>query len=295
MTSRSALLWMTHVWNEELEAEFESILHNNDPDFPDVWLILDSRTPHAADLCRRFRRCHVFTEKELFRHLPYPHHEGVTLFDNMHFPILDFYLSHPEYDYYWIIEFDVRYTGDWGTFLHAFSTFDHDLVTSHIRHFHEEPGWWWWDSLHHFSITIERARYLRSFNVIYRISHRALTRVHDAQMDGWYGHPEVLLPTLLSDNGYTLLDFGGDGEFAMPGGKNVFYTSGSTGNGVLNPFCTMRWRPSRAKAGVWKNKLYHPVKPSAMMEPLSDRIRFFSRWIWTYICEKLQGRTKQDR
>ena len=286
---------MTHVWNDDLEAEFEKILHNIDPDYPEVWLILDSRTPNSADLCRRFGRCHVFNEKELFRHLPYPRHEGVTLFDNMHFPILDFYLSHPEYDYYWIIEFDVRYTGDWGTFLHAFSMYDHDLVTSHIRHYYEEPGWWWWDSLHHFSKTIDRARYLRSFNVIYRISNRALAMVHDAQLDGWYGHPEELLPTLLYNNGYSLLDFGGDGEFAMPKEKNVFYTSGSTGNGVLNPFCTMRWRPSRAKAGIRKNKLYHPVKPPAMMEPLSDRIRLFTRWIWTYTCEKLLGRIKKDR
>lgn len=287
MTSRSALLWMTHVWNDDLEAEFKKILHNKDPDFPEVWLILDSRTPDSADLRNRFQRCHIFNEEELFRCLHYTHHEGVILFDNMHFPVLDFYLSRPEYDYYWVIEFDVRYTGDWGRFLHAFSMYNHDLVTSHIRHFHEEPGWWWWDSLQHGSKTIDRGRYLRSFNVIYRISNRALAMVHDAQQDGWYGHPEELLPTLLYNNGFSLLDFGGDGEFVMPGGKNVFYTSGSTVNGILNPFCTMRWRPSRAKAGIWKNKLYHPVKPSAMMEPLSDRIRFFSRWIWKYICEKL--------
>jgi len=287
MTSRSALLWMTHVWNDDLEAEFKKILHNNDPDFPEVWLILDSRTPDSADLRNRFQRCHIFNEEELFRCLHYPHHEGVTLFDNMHFPVLDFYLSRPEYDFYWVIEFDVRYNGDWGRFLHAFSMYNHDLVTSHIRHFHEEPGWWWWDSLQHGSKTIDRDRYLRSFNVIYRISNRALALVHDAQLHGWYGHPEELLPTLLYNNGFSLLDFGGDGEFVMPGGKNVFYTSGSTVNGILNPFCTMRWRPSRAKAGIWKNKLYHPVKPPAMMEPLSDRIRFFFRWIWTYICEKL--------
>jgi len=33
-----------------------------------------------------------------------------------HFPLLKFYLSHPNYEYYWCIEDDVDYSGDWGAF-----------------------------------------------------------------------------------------------------------------------------------------------------------------------------------
>ena len=39
---------MTHVWNQELEAEFERILKINYPGSPDVWLILDSQYPRSS-------------------------------------------------------------------------------------------------------------------------------------------------------------------------------------------------------------------------------------------------------
>jgi hypothetical protein len=60
MTGRTALLWMTHMWNPELEAEFERILTVSYPGSPEVWLILDSSTPGADGLARRYERCHVF-------------------------------------------------------------------------------------------------------------------------------------------------------------------------------------------------------------------------------------------
>ncbi len=33
-----------------------------------------------------------------------------------HFPLLKFYLFHPNYDYYWCIEEDVDFSGDWRSF-----------------------------------------------------------------------------------------------------------------------------------------------------------------------------------
>lgn len=290
----SALLWMTHVWNNELEAEFERILKTDDPGSLDVWLILDARTPGAPDLARRYRRCLVINEEELFGRLPYSGIARKGLHYNVHFPLLDFYLIHPAYEYYWMIEFDVRYTGAWGPFLGSFAGCNHDLITSHIRRFHEEPRWWWWDSLCHPEKNIDRQRYIRSFNVVYRISNRALALIHGAHRDGWQGHPEVVLPTLLSENGCTLLDFGGDGEFIRPGKKNTCYTSNSTRDGIPSPFCTMRWRPSATKAGIRRNRLYHPVKPAAMVEPAGERIRFFLHWTRNWLAENLRRRTRAD-
>jgi hypothetical protein len=286
MTGRNALLWMTHMWNPELEAEFERFLHSTYPGSPEVWLILDSRTPGAENIIQRFKRCHVIAETEMFRRLPYPRLKNETLYEHVHFPILDFYLTHPQYDFYWVVEFDVRYTGKWESFLRSFELYDHDLITSHIRHFDEEPDFWWWDTLHHPARTIDRSRYLRSFNVIYRISNRALALIHNNQQEGWRGYPEVLLPTLLAESGYTLLDFGGDGKFVLPGYKNRFYTSGSAG-GLLNPFCTMCWRPSRLRPGIRRNKIYHPVKSKLGLEPVKERFLFCTRWTWKYLSEKL--------
>jgi hypothetical protein len=280
---------MTHVWNQELEAEFKKFLQIKYPGSPDVWLILDSSTPGAADLVRRYERCHVFNVDEMCQRLAYPRINKETLYNQVHFPILDFFVTHSEYDHYWIIEFDVRYTGKWETLLRSFESYNHDLIASHIRHFSQEPAWYWWDSFRHPTKTIGPDRYIRSFNVIFRISNRALLLIHREQQDGWRGHPEVLIPTLLDNQGYTLMDFGGDGAFSLPELKNTFYTSGSTQDGIPNPFCTMRWRPLRARAGVSKNKIYHPVKPASMREPLTARLMFFARWTWKYFCEKMRG------
>jgi hypothetical protein len=205
---------------------------------------------------------------------------------------MDFYLTHPGYDYYLVVEFDVRYTGEWESFLRSFESSDHDLITSHIRHYHEEPSFGWWCTLQHPTETIDKAGYLRSFNVIYRISNRALALIHEKQKNGWRGFAEVLLPTLLDNSGYTLLDCGGDGEYTPPGLKNTAYTSGSTRDGYLNTFCTLRWRPSRARAGMRRNKIYHPVKPEAAREPLRKRIQSFTEWTWTYIREILTGHAR---
>jgi hypothetical protein len=281
---------MTHAWSPELEAEFLKFFSLDYPGSPDVWLLLDSRTPGAGEIARRFPRCHIIVESEMFSRLPYPRLDNGRLYEHVHFPILDFFHTHPGYDYYWVVEFDVRYTGDWGSFLRAFEPCHDDLITSHIRRFHEEPAFWWWYSLDHPTETIDRARYLRSFNVIYRISHRALALIHDKQQNGWRGYPEVSLPTFLDTSGYTLLDIGGNGEFTPPYLKNRFYTSGSAA-GLLNPFCTIRWRPSRSRAGIRRNKLYHPVKPGAMREPLGEKIQFFRKWIGEYIGEKLRRPT----
>jgi len=161
--------------------------------------------------------------------------------------------------------------------LSSFQGYDHDLLTSHIRRYAKEPGWFWWNTLHHPTKEIVRAKYARSFNVVYRISNRALEFMHQAQSDGWRGYPEVSFPTLLLDGGFRLLDFGGKGEFTLPEYRNRFYTTHSSRSGKLGLFGTMRYRPSRARAGMRKNKIYHPVKPEPMIEPARERLKIVGR------------------
>ena len=142
--SRTAVLWLTHVWSPELEAEFESLLRLD----ADVWLLLDRRTPGSATLAARYERHHLFDETQMFA-LPYRRLPGRGLIDHPHFPVLDFFRAHPSYDRYWAIEYDVRYTGDWSHFFASLGRYDHDLITSHIRRYQDEPRWPWWSTLEH--------------------------------------------------------------------------------------------------------------------------------------------------
>ena len=60
-----------------------------------------------------------------------------------HFPLLKFYLSHPNYDYYWLIEDDVYFNGNWDSFFNLFTThlltlFQH--IWKFIRKSQNGPG-----------------------------------------------------------------------------------------------------------------------------------------------------------
>jgi hypothetical protein len=273
LNNRSAVLWVTHVWSPELEAEFQTLLRLE----ADVWLLLDRRTPGAADLAAQHERHHLFDEIRLFE-LPFPRLPGHGLINHPHFSVLDFFRSHPVYDRYSVIEYDVRYSGDWSHFFRSVEFYGHDLITSHIRRYADEPRWPWWSTLQHPSKRIPRERYLRSFNVIYGVSRAALEFLQTSLIDGWQGYPEVSFPTLLSEGGFRLLDLGGHGDFTPPELRNRFYTSWATSSGYLSPFGTMRYRPARAVAGRLPDKLYHPVKPRHLLESWPQRVKLAALW-----------------
>jgi hypothetical protein len=274
---RTALLYLTHLFTPEIQREVDNLSEMAPGEGLEMWLLLDSRTPGISEIIGRYARCHVFEEAAIMN-MPYPKLDGAHLIHHIHFCLLDFYLSHPGYDYYWFVEYDVRYTGEWSTFFNAFRSFDHDLLTSHIRSIAQEPQYCWWNSLYHPTKTVPWERCLRSLNVIYRISNRALKFLHEAHLEGWGGFFEVFFPTLLDSNGFTLLDFGGDGEFTPPGHKNRFYTSYSGPAGTLIHLGTIRWRPPRSTPGGRKNKLYHPVKPPLPTTKPENSLRCFVGW-----------------
>jgi hypothetical protein len=276
--SRTAVLFLTHVWAPEIEATFEALSNMRNSSEIDAWLLLDAIAPGAKALTARYKRHHLFDEASLFK-LSYPQMPGRRLNFHAHFPVLDFYRAHPEYDYYWAVEYDVRYSGEWDQFFASFLDFNHDLITAHIRRYRQENRWCWWNTLQHSSKVIAREKYLRSLNVIYRLSSKALAYLHSAQTDGWRGHPEATIPTLLLEAGFRLLDMGGKGEFTPPELRNRFYTSWTTASGRFSPFGTLRDRPVRARLGRSPNKLYHPIKPKNMVEPWAERLLIAFWWI----------------
>jgi hypothetical protein len=168
---------------------------------------------------------------------------------NVHFPLLYFYLQNNNYDYYWLIEYDVRFSGDWRFFFESFQDIEADLLTCRMWNYFDKPSWYWWRCIWHPKHFISLENRLSSFNPIYRISNPALRHLHQSHLDGWVGHYEVLVPTLLYGNGFKLVGIGGAERFVCPGQRNTFYTSK-----------TFRWRPVFKTIGVEINKLYHPIK-----------------------------------
>jgi hypothetical protein len=261
-------LFLTDKETDTILDEYSAICHGLHPDERSR-ILFHRKEPILSDHLRAFSP-YVFTD-EILVALDYTPINNALIPGSNHFPVLQYFREFPGYDYYWIIEDDVRFTGEWKDLFSHFNAYDHDFITSHIRRFDDEPDWPWWISLSHNGQNIPRRDLLRSFNPIYRLSRRALNFIHDALTQKWIGHHEVLLPTLLNRNHYTLLDFGGEGDFVASGNANKFYTSGQLDRTGSMREGTMRFRPAWTTPGDQKNKLYHPIKPENHRETAAQK------------------------
>ncbi|MEQ8715035.1 MAG: DUF3405 domain-containing protein [Cyclobacteriaceae bacterium] len=174
-------------------------------------------------------------------------------FGNTHLPLLYFYRLYPDFDYYWVIEDDVRFNGRYSTFFDEVNTHAADFVAAKIRHHHEMPDFFMWDWIQKDGDDVPDSEKLWSFNPIYRMSQNALKTVIKCYDKGWVGHFEILLPTILKAEGNSLVDFGGEGKYTPDSLVNKYYQLGSKFKQ------THRYRPPH----FWmtkRNKVYHPIK-----------------------------------
>jgi len=233
-SSKQAFLFVAHYNTPGIEAEFQK---------------LKGATKGIGD-------CFLVGSRD-FPDLGYP-----TLYPNTlvpgsnHFILLDFFRKN-HYDHYWNIEYDVSFTGDWKEFFEYFNRGDEDFVSSHIRFYEDEPMWFWWSSL---KCGAPVSKKIRSFNPIYRISHRALELVDAGHKGGWSGHHECLIPTILFNSGMALRDFGGSGSFVRTEDKERFYVDSS--DYLLHDASINATNLHSGFLTGVKDKLFHPVKPT---------------------------------
>ena len=201
------------------------------------------------------------TSAELETMLPYGHknrqHPGTLWPNNIDLPVLWFFRSNPEYRFYWLIEYDVRYSGNWAQFFGEFAGNSADLLAIAVFDFAFRPGWAHWASfVARQDVPIEqRVRATLSFC---RLSNRALAQIDQAYKAGVSGHYEVTIPTVLRQAGLTIEDLGGDGAYVAAGNRNRFYTNAPGTPGLAPGTFVLR------EAGMIKeampNMLWNPVK-----------------------------------
>lgn len=201
----------------------------------------------------------TFSDDEIWS-LNYPKIGNKLVPGHVHFPVFKYFKEHKPSNYYWVVEYDVRFTGQWSYLFDYFKNSGSALLSSLLRRYREHPEWRWWP-LNHPEKSIEKGKRIASFSPIYRISREAAIFLDEKYRSGWKGHFEVSCPTLLYNNGFEIQDFGGEGEFVKKS-PNKFYTNKNYFNHLFTTG-TFRYRPNRNKAGYQKNKLYHPVKPGA--------------------------------
>lgn len=178
-----------------------------------------------------------------------------------HFQVLQFFKEHPDYDFYWNIEYDVYFNGNWQNLFIAYKNVETDFISSHIKLYSEQPYWCWWSSLQLKTLLIGQENYVRSFNPIYRLSNKALKEIDKELKLENAGHHEVLIPTILYNANFSIEDWGESNHFSTANRKRCFYSPGKDDSDIN---CSMRYHTPFNRMCIEKkgpdDLLYHPVK-----------------------------------
>lgn len=243
---KQAVLYLTNKSNEWTLSAFYA-LEQSLQGMADVYFAYHQQGDVLPVSLHSVDNLFVFTS-DVLNELGYtPIEKGKLVPGSNHFPLLKFYKENLGYDYYWLVEDDVRFSGEWKVFFDSFASSTSDFLSSVIETKAENSDWYWWNCLKTGNETIAEDKLLRAFNPIYRLSCQALSCIDAHLREGWMGHHEVLLPTLLYNKGLFLEDFGGEGAFVRPENKAKFYDDTS-----------MRIAP--VLPDDRKNYLFHPVK-----------------------------------
>jgi hypothetical protein len=254
-TLRTAILLFAHEFGQVTIDAYRR-LDEQTAGFGDLFVLNDGVQPAPLWMGDRL---HVFDFEAIKREVPGVLGDSVVP-GNCHLATLDFHRNHPEYDFLWVIEYDVRFSGSWAAFLRAHQGNRADLLACHIRAFRDEPAWFWWHSLAGPQGVPSEDRRFRAFLPIQRLSGAALVEIDRQVSRGWVGHFECLVPTLIAQAGMQLEDIGGRGPFVREGNEGRFYSSLSTREGGLKGLGSMRHQPPIAYLGLRRNRLFHPVK-----------------------------------
>lgn len=243
---KQAVLYLTNKSNEWTLSAFHA-LEQSLQGKADVYFAYHQQGDVLPVSLQNIENLFVFTS-DVLNELGYtPIEKGKLVSGSNHFPLLKFYKENQGYDYYWLVEDDVRFSSEWKDFFGSFASCTSDFLSSVIETKAENPTWYWWTSLKTGNEVIAEEKLLKSFNPIYRLSRQALACIDAYLRIGWMGHYEVLLPTLLYNKGFLLEDFGGEGTFVRPENNAKFYDDTS-----------MRIAP--VLPDDRKNYLFHPVK-----------------------------------
>lgn len=250
---KNVILFATHIMNEEVLRRFLLIQKAVDEE-TDIYILYHKHRGEMP-LPVENAKYYFFTTQSL-KKMGYTPIEKTLIPGSNHFPLLQFYKEFPDYEYYWNIEYDVCFTGNWRYLFDACVATDADLITSHVERYIEDPRWYWWHTLELKDMIISMNKFWKSFNPIYRISNRALSVLDSTLVKGNIGHHEAFIPTVLNYFDLTIKDFVNIAEGASQGlykpacqSEKQFYAG------------SMRFRPPIEESEMTeKNILYHPVK-----------------------------------
>ena len=255
--NKIAVFFLTDKITSAIQARFNRIQHDVS-DFADCFF---AKQTEGDDFGRTLdvRSLYSFNRENLPSQLGYPFlDDGHIVPGCSHYPLTLFSRSH-HYDYYWLVEYDVEFSGDWSNIIALPMRETFAFAASHFRSYSEDPNWYWWHSFQFPILDRMRVDYIKylwtSFNPIFCVSSKALKWIDFSQRMGCRGHNEVLLINLIKRRFWKTVDLFERGYISK---------SGLTPDLPLETLSTLRWRPSISadeyKDRLQPNMLYHPIK-----------------------------------
>ena len=257
---KNAVLLSTHIVNDFVVRKYRKLYSDLNGNGYDVILLYNMEDENKLDIPIDVE-CFT-TNSESINDLGYEPIEETLLPGSCNFPVLRFFTDRPSYKFYWFVEYDVEFTGDWLTLMNDCdeNLADYDFLGCYVERFDEEKNgcWPWWHRSNNVGYKLKDC--IKGFNPICRYSNKALAYIDYYLKKGYSAHSEVLITTCLYHGGFKIGDFGGKGEFVSEGYENRYYIPNLSGTNDG----TMRYRPLYTLKDIertgLRDKLFHPLK-----------------------------------
>lgn len=276
--AKTCILFMAHYLNPLILKEYYKLQECCRFGFDVKFFYDNSRNDFPHTKFKDKQNVVLFTIESIQKRytlIPYCENRRGPFYGNLIFPVLSFALD-TLYQYIWRIEFDVRFSGKWIDFFNAFEPSQADLLGTTLCRFSSSPTWRYWKTAELDRVPIPDEKLIRGFFPVIRLSNKACVVLDRAYHNGWQGHFEVSIGTILHHFNCKIEDVGGNGEFVNFENRNRFYTN-TLQNNFLWPG-TFIWRfPEICMEHKLNtpNQLYHPITAKPWSHKLYCILKFF--------------------
>ena len=265
MASNDLFVFYTHFWSESLLLEAKRLVSAVQGRFDFIICGLCD----ADNSLRPFERTSLKTKtwsREDLKALPYSRKIEVSNWSTLRgandLALMALYREQPTYNRYWIMEYDVRFSGDWNIIFDDLALSDADLLCTQVTNYEDNPDWVQWKTLIKPTHSAENAKLLGGFMPFCRISQRLMAKMDEYYRGDWAGHYEVLWPTIALRESLTVEDIGGRGRYTPSSRAGKYYRSAYIDGIYLSTFGAWPFYSSKSSFNnhLPTNVLWHPVK-----------------------------------
>jgi hypothetical protein len=162
------------------------------------------------------------------------------MWQNAGYCVLLWYLQNPDYDFYYSVEHDVYFNGNWDFFYEILKPEKADFIGTMLKEMDK-------NEFFHLNLTGENFKYkvtMNSFGCYHRYSNRLLKKVHEELLEGNHAFYETIFPSIAKEYKMSLKDLNDNKA------KIDLYTNESITYPKVDVFQMVH------RAGI-KNKLLH--------------------------------------